>query len=120
MNSVVGRLTFVYLFVYGCKRITGATILIKSSSLDTGYTYNHVVFSGNITASMVTHRVYKIFVYADPQLPMLSTVHLNSRRYIDILWLKGRTYGTETWCIDSIGVPHCFGKKKNDETAAYH
>ena len=43
----------------------------------------------------------------------MSSVLINRRRYIDILRLKGRTYGGETWYIYSIGVPHRFGKKKN-------
>ena len=29
------------------------------------------------------------------------------------MWLKGRTYGGETWYIYSIGVPHRFGKENN-------
>ena len=47
-----------------------------------------------------------------PTSRVMSSVHINRRRYIDILWLKGRTYSGETWYLDSIGVPHRFGEKK--------
>ena len=60
-------------------------------------------------------------LHGSPTSHVMSSVHINRRRYIDILWLKGRTYSSETWYIhvDSIGVLHSFGEKiKSDEIAA--
>ena len=104
INSVVRGLTLAYLFVYGSRRITGATILRYIQSVR--FPAENYGIHGNASCLQDSR------LRGSPTSRVMSSALIN-RRYIGILRLKGRTYGGETWYIYSIGVPHRFGKKRN-------